>query len=259
MNNSTKLISCNFTNIHFFTNHLNYDLDCFNCSLIKERIENTGILKNVIILYIFLLNKFKFLQKILINNSLSKFIFGLIILLYESKIKESDLTSVNNKKQYDQREFDSSEIFDVIIVGSGPGGSLAANELTKKYTKVLLIESGDNFKQDSVKHHSYLQTKFQFKNEGMTFCLGNIPMIYAEGSTLGGGSEVNSGLYFKLVDPYKTKLLKACNLDTEEWSTAEKEIENSLSVQNDPGFDINSSNSVLHIGSLNNDLYSNGI
>tara|TARA_B100001121_G_scaffold32490_2_gene27107 strand:- start:12746 stop:14389 length:1644 start_codon:yes stop_codon:yes gene_type:complete len=259
MINSTKVINCNFKNIHLFTNYLKYDLDCLNCSLVKERIEKTGILKNIIFLYIFLLNKLTFLQKILRNNSLNKFIYGLIILLYESKITESDLTSINNKRQNDQREFKPSEIFDVIIVGSGPGGSLAANELTNKYPKVLLIESGDNFNQEAVKHHSYLQTKFQFKNEGMTFCLGNIPMIYAEGSTLGGGSEVNSGLYFKLVDPYKTKLLEACNLDIEEWSIAEKEIEYSLSVQNDPNFDINSSNSVLHIGSLKNDLYSNEI
>ena len=36
----------------------------------------------------------------------------------------------------------------------------------------------------------------------------------------------------------------------------EKEIEHS--VQNDP-FDINSSNSLLHIGSLKNDFYSNEI
>ena len=238
MINSSKLISCNFKNIHLFTYYLNYDIDCLNCSLIKERIEKTGILKNVVMFYIFLLNKFKFLQKILKNNSLSKFIFGLIILLYESNIVETDLASIKSKKKFDQTEFKSSEIFDVIVVGSGPGGSLAANEVIKKYSKVLLIESGDNFKQNSVQHHSYLQTKLQFKNEGMTFCLGNIPMIYAEGSTLGGGSEVNSGLYFKLVNPYKTKLLKACNLNIEEWSIAEKEIEHSLSVQNDPNFDI---------------------
>ena len=75
MNNSKKFISCNFKNIHLFTDYLNYDVNCFNCSLIKERIEKTGILKNVVIFYIFLLNKFKFLQKILRNNSLSKFIF----------------------------------------------------------------------------------------------------------------------------------------------------------------------------------------
>ncbi len=259
MNNSKKFSNCNFKNIHLFTDYLNYDVDCFNCSLIKERIEKTGILKNVVIFYIFLLNKFKLLQKILRNNSLSKFIFGLIILLYESNIIESDLTLIKREKEFNQIEFNSSEIFDVIVVGSGPGGSLAANEVTKKYSKVLLIESGDNFKQNAVQHHSYLQTKLQFKNEGMTFGLGNIPMIYAEGSTLGGGSEVNSGLYFKLVDPYKTKLLKACNLDIDEWSMAEKEIEHSLSVQNDPKFDINSSNSLLHIGSLKNDFYSNEI
>ncbi len=259
MINSSKLISCNFKNIHLFTYYLNYDIDCLNCSLIKERIEKTGILKNVVMFYIFLLNKFKFLQKILKNNSLSKFIFGLIILLCESNIVETDLASIKSKKKFDQTEFKSSEIFDVIVVGSGPGGSLAANEVIKKYSKVLLIESGDNFKQNSVQHHSYLQTKLQFKNEGMTFCLGNIPMIYAEGSTLGGGSEVNSGLYFKLVNPYKTKLLKASNLNIEEWSIAEKEIEHSLSVQNDPNFDINSSNSALHIGSLKNNFDSNEI
>ena len=66
------------------------------------------------------------------------------------------------------------------------------------------------------------------------------------GNTLGGGSAVNSGLYFKLVEPYKSQLLEKCNLSDDEWSIAEKEIENSLSVQNDPGFDINSSNSILH-------------
>ena len=259
MNNSKKFISCNFKNIHLFTDYLNYDVNCFNCSLIKERIEKTGILKNVVIFYIFLLNKFKFLQKILRNNSLSKFIFGLIILLYESNIAESDLNLIKSDKEFNQIEFNSNEIFDVVVVGSGPGGSLAANELTNKYSKVLLLEMGDNFNQSAVQHHSFLQTKLQFKNEGMTFGLGNIPMIYAEGSTLGGGSEVNSGLYFKLVEPYKTKLLKACNLDIEEWNMAEKEIEHSLSVQNDPKFDINSSNSLLHIGSLKNDFYSNEI
>ena len=54
MNNSKKFISCNFKNIHLFTDYLNYDVNCFNCSLIKERIEKTGILKNVVILYFFI-------------------------------------------------------------------------------------------------------------------------------------------------------------------------------------------------------------
>ena len=60
-------------------------------------------------------------------------------------------------------------------------------------------------------------------------------------------------------EPYKSQLLEKCNLSDDEWSIAEKEIENSLSVQNDPGFDINSSNSILHIGSLKTNLYSNEI
>ena len=251
--------NCSFKNIHVFTNFLNYEVNCLNCLLIKERINKTGILKNLIFRYISLLNKFKFLFNKLQNSSLSKFVFGLTILLYESDIKNKNLSSIEFDKKLNHKNIDLNEIFDAIVIGSGPGGSLAAYELSKKYSKVLLIESGNSYEENAVEHHSYHQTKLQFKNEGMTFCFGNIPMIYAEGNTLGGGSAVNSGLYFKLVEPYKSQLLEKCNLSDDEWSIAEKEIENSLSVQNDPGFDINSSNSILHIGSLKTNLYSNEI
>ena len=79
--------NCSFKNIHVFTNFLNYEVNCLNCLLIKERINKTGILKNLIFRYISLLNKFKFLFEKLQNSSLSKFVFGLTILLYESDIK----------------------------------------------------------------------------------------------------------------------------------------------------------------------------
>ena len=54
----------------------------------------------------------------------------------------------------------------------------------------------------TIEHHSLDQTTKQFKKQGLNFCYGNIPMLFTEGETYGGGSEVNSGLYFKLTEPY---------------------------------------------------------
>ena len=86
--------------------------------------------------------------------------------MYESNIVETDLASIKSKKKFDQIEFKSSEIFDVIVVGSGPGGSLAANEVIKKYSKVLLIESGDNFEQILYNTTHTFKLNFNLKMRG---------------------------------------------------------------------------------------------
>ena len=51
-------------------------------------------------------------------------------------------------------------------------------------------------------------------------------MLFAEGSTYGGGSEVNSGLYFKLTEPYKSKLLKKVTLLTMNGIQLKKKLKN---------------------------------
>ena len=132
------------------------------------------------------------------NFLLYKFITGNIILIFESSL---DIGKANNIK--DNSIIDSDHIYDTIVIGSGPGGSIAAYKLLEKEEDVLLIEKGPNFEPTSIEHHSYTQTKLQFSNEGLNFCYGNIPIIFTEGSTYGGGSEVNSGLYFKLTGKYK--------------------------------------------------------
>ena len=58
-------------------------------------------------------------------------------------------------------------------------------------------------------------------------------MLYAEGSTYGGGSEVNSGLYFKLTEPYRSSFLDKCKISEDEWAKYEKKLKN-LYVQKAP-------------------------
>ena len=68
-----------------------------------------------------------------------------------------------------------------------------------------------------------------------------------------GGSEVNSGLYFKLTGHYKKKFLEISEINEEEWNTAEKLVENILSVQNSPNLENTKIKSALIEGSKKND------
>lgn len=246
-----------FIQIHKFVDHLNYKNNIFYNKKIREKIIKTGILKFVIIPYIYIANISTSLFKILAKNNISKFIFGLVILIYESGLEDKDFKiSDETELKFNNKE---DKIYDVIVIGSGPGGSVAIDKILEKYKDILLIEKGGKYEPGSIEHHSFKQTYLQFKNEGMNFSFGNIPMIFAEGSTLGGGSEVNSGLYFELTEPYKREILNLCNINEEDWDTAEDEVKRYLSVQNDPNFDITSSKSALHLGSLKSGLTSQEI
>jgi choline dehydrogenase-like flavoprotein len=62
---------------------------------------------------------------------------------------------------------------------------------------VLLIEEGQNLPQDSCAPFSYAEMKQKYRSGGITAAFGKLNVAYAEGSCVGGGSEVNSGLYHR--------------------------------------------------------------
>ncbi len=84
--------------------------------------------------------------------------------------------------------------FENIVIGSGPGGSITASELLKNNKDVLIIEKGQWIDHFKLKHPgSELFKKWRYG--GLSGALGNIKIQYASGECLGGGSEINSGLY----------------------------------------------------------------
>ncbi len=90
--------------------------------------------------------------------------------------------------------------YDVVVVGSGPGGSVTARECARRGLKVLVLEEGDRVEPGSVPAYSFAQMRSQYRNAGMTVALGRPPVAYTEGRCVGGGSEVNSGLHHR-ADP----------------------------------------------------------
>lgn len=87
--------------------------------------------------------------------------------------------------------------YKVIAIGSGPGSSVAASEIANKGIEVLMLEMGNDFRETSFTEYSTDEIASKYKNAGQTVSLGNSIINYAEGMCLGGGSEVNSGLYHR--------------------------------------------------------------
>ena len=82
-----------------------------------------------------------------------------------------------------------------LVVGSGAGGALTAARLAEAGRDVLLVEEGPDVSQDSVEPFSLEQMGRQYRHAGVSAALGRPSVAYAEGRCVGGGTEINSGLY----------------------------------------------------------------
>jgi hypothetical protein len=122
-------------------------------------------------------------------------------------------------------------VYDLVVVGSGPGGSIAALRAAESGKSVLVLEAGSERKPGTVEHHSLHQTAHQFKNGGLNFIWGTRPVLFAEGETVGGGSEVNSGLYHRLEGIHRHRILGHLEFSESEWEEAELLVEREISVQ----------------------------
>lgn len=85
----------------------------------------------------------------------------------------------------------------VAVIGSGPGGAITAALLAEAGRDVLLIEEGALLARDSHTAYSPAEMAAKYRGGGVTAALGKPSVAYAEGSVVGGGSEVNAGLYHR--------------------------------------------------------------
>ncbi len=87
--------------------------------------------------------------------------------------------------------------FEIVVVGSGPGGAITAALLAEAGRNVLLIEEGEYLPLGSAAAFSKDEMVQKYRNGGQTVALGANKISYVEGRCVGGGSEINSGLYHR--------------------------------------------------------------
>lgn len=127
---------------------------------------------------------------------------------------------------------------DVLVVGSGAGGALTAATLAEAGLQVVVAEEGPAIAPGSLRPFSREEMVRAYRDRGVNATVGAPPIVYTEGRCLGGGTEVNSGLYHRpppeLVERWIDEYAIA-DLDPDELTGHAEAIEQALGVSPLPG------------------------
>jgi choline dehydrogenase-like flavoprotein len=87
---------------------------------------------------------------------------------------------------------------EIAIIGSGPGGAVTATLLAEAGYDVLMIEEGAHLGLESAPHFSRDEITQKYRGGGIGVAMGKAKVTYVEGRVVGGGSEINRGLYHRI-------------------------------------------------------------
>ena len=87
---------------------------------------------------------------------------------------------------------------EIAVIGSGPGGAVTATRLAEAGRDVVLIEEGEHLPLSSAPHFSREEILQKYRNGGINVAMGKAKVAYVEGRCVGGGSEINRGLYHRI-------------------------------------------------------------
>ena len=96
---------------------------------------------------------------------------------------------------------DAKIVADVVVVGSGAGGAVAADTLARAGLDVVVLEEGPPMRRGDIEGHRPAERLFEFyRDGGLTFALGNPVISLPMGRAVGGTTVVNSGTCFRTPD-----------------------------------------------------------
>ncbi len=84
-----------------------------------------------------------------------------------------------------------------LVIGSGPGGAVTARLLAEAGRDVLIVEEGPDLQLESAEPFSVDEMRQKYRYGALNPVLGHPNIALVEGCTVGGGSEINSGLYHR--------------------------------------------------------------
>lgn len=88
---------------------------------------------------------------------------------------------------------------DVVVIGSGAGGGVAAGELARAGYSVIVLEKGGYFAEDDFDGVEYTAYQNLYENQAV-LATRDLGIVVLAGSTLGGGTVINWGAAFRTPD-----------------------------------------------------------
>jgi choline dehydrogenase-like flavoprotein len=86
---------------------------------------------------------------------------------------------------------------DVVIVGSGAGGAVAAATLAEAGLDVIVLEAGESYNRDSYPKNPLDAIASLYRDGGLTIAEGRPPIPVPVARTVGGTTVINSGTCFR--------------------------------------------------------------
>jgi len=90
---------------------------------------------------------------------------------------------------------------DVVIVGSGAGGAVAAATLAEAGLDVIVLEAGGHYDRDSYPGDRLEAIAELYRDGGLTIAAGRPPIPVPVAKVVGGTTVINSGTCFRAPDP----------------------------------------------------------
>jgi choline dehydrogenase-like flavoprotein len=118
------------------------------------------------------------------------------------------------------------EAADVVVVGSGAGGAVAAKELAEAGLKVIVLEEGEHFDRHDFTGPPPDRLRRFYRGNGLTFTIGVPTISLPIGRGVGGSTLINSGTCFRTPD----FVLDAWGMDRDEMGPYFDEVEAILEV-----------------------------
>ncbi|MDF2639084.1 MAG: putative oxidoreductase [Novosphingobium lindaniclasticum] len=86
---------------------------------------------------------------------------------------------------------------EILVIGSGPGGAVSGTLFAQSGRQTTMVEEGDHLALEAAPHFSREEMLLKYRNAGVGVALGRNKLAWVEGRCVGGGSEVNRGLYHR--------------------------------------------------------------
>ena len=141
------------------------------------------------------------------------------------------MSELATRTTYSENEYQC----DILVIGSGAGGAVAAAELARAGRKVIILEEGLYYGTNDFSQAPSTMIPKLYRNNGAVPFLGSPLVGYSEARCVGGGTVVNGGIFARLPEDVRQEweIQGLALFQRARYESAQAEVELRIGAQQD--------------------------